>query len=188
MDQPRNAWDFELSHELTLHRPTLMWLPDHINMLVPPGDVVDHLLSMDSDLCDAGHIHLDILMWLLTDHSLHAIIISEEHFDHGPEAVETTFETTVSNHPLDTVVGTQLSTASHPDGTQLDVSLAVMLNTPGTTGHVDPVALDADPELFSYAVSLQPSSLSFIVAPERTEELAAFADHLMGMRGEIGLS
>ncbi len=177
----RHAWDFELTGALAAHRPTLGWLPDHLAALLPDSPVLAHLLSMASDLCDAGHIHLDIVLWLLTDEELLAVIVSEEHFDRGPESVDTTFETTVSCHPLDTVVGTQLSTASHPDGTQLDVSLAVMLNTPGQTGHADPVAIE-DPDLPSYALSLQPSSLSFTVGPERTGEVAAFAEAILAGR------
>jgi hypothetical protein len=177
----RHAWDFELTGALAAHRPTLDWLPDHLAELLPDEPVALHLLSLASDLCDAGHIHLDIVMWLLGADHLHSVIVSEEHFDRGPESVDTTFETTVSAHPLDTIVGTQLSSASHPDGTQLDVSLAVMLNTPGHTGHADPVSIE-DPDVFSYAVAIQPTSLSFTVGPERTGELSSFASALLAAR------
>lgn len=177
----QEAWDFELSSELGAHRPTLEWLPDHLVQLVPERPVRAHLLSMASDLCDAGHVHLDIIMWLLTTEELHSVIVSEEHYDRGPENVETTFETTVSSHPLDTIVGTQVSSASHPDGLQLDVSLAIMLNTPGHTGHADPMAIE-DPDIIGYAFSVQPASLSFTVGPEKTDELVAFGRNLMDAR------
>lgn len=180
----REAWDFELTSALTGHRPTLGWLPDHIGQLVADDPVAAHLLSMASDLCDAGHVHLDIVLWLLTDAELHSVIISEEHYDRGPEDVETTFETTVSSHPLDTVVGTQVSTASHPDGLQLDVSLAVMLDTPGHTGHADPMSIE-DPDIVSYAIALQPTSVSFTVGPEQTDELVAFGRDLMVARAAL---
>ncbi|HUG84502.1 MAG TPA: hypothetical protein VMM13_08045 [Euzebya sp.] len=180
----REAWDFELSHALEGHRPTLGWLPDHLVQLVPDDPVGAHLLSMASDLCDAGHVHLDILLWLLTDTDLHAVIISEEHYDRGPEDVETTFETTLSSHPLDTVVGTQISTASHPDGLQLDVSLAVMLNTPGQTGHADPMTIE-DPDIVSFAIALQPTSVSFTVGPEQTDDLVAFGRDLLIARAAL---
>ncbi|MGI9018397.1 MAG: hypothetical protein ACR2HR_15055 [Euzebya sp.] len=177
----QDAWDFELSSAIAAHRPTLGWLPDHLVQLVPEIPVQSHLLSMASDLCDAGHVHLDIVLWLLTMTELHSVIVSEEHYDRGPESVETTFEATVSCHPLDTVVGTQLSTASHPDGLQLDVSLAVMLNTPGHTGHADPVAIE-DPDIVSFALALQPASLSFTVGPERTVDLVEFSRDLLDAR------
>lgn len=180
----REAWDFELTSALGGHRPTLGWLPDHIAQLVPDDPVAAHLLSMDSDLCDAGHVHLDIKLWLLTDSELHSVMVSEEHYDRGPQDVETTFETTVSSHPLDTVVGTQVSTASHPDGLQLDVSLAVMLDTPGHTGHADPMSIE-DPDIVSYAIALQPTSVSYIVGPEQTEELVAFGRDLMVARAQL---
>lgn len=178
----RPAWDFELTSQLASHRPTLDWLPDHLADLLPSQGATDHLLSMESDLCDAGHIHLDILLWVLGQGGLHSVIVSEEHFDRGPESVDTTFETSVSSHPLDTIVGTQISTASHPDGTQLDVSLAVMLNTPGHTGHADPISL-SDPDVIGYALAIQPSSLSFTVGPQRTGELARFAEQILDARG-----
>jgi hypothetical protein len=181
---PDEPWDVELSAALAAHRPTLGWLPDHLVQLVSEDDATAHLLSMASDLCDAGHVHLDIILWLLTATDLHAVIVSEEHYDRGPEDVETTFETTVSTHPLDTVVGTQLSTASHPDGLQLDVSLAIMLDTPGHTGHVDAVGFD-DEDVMSYGVSLQPASLSFTVGAEQTEELVDFGRDLMAARQRL---
>lgn len=180
----REAWDFELGHALDAHRPTLGWLPDHLGQLVPDAPVTAHLLSMASDLCDAGHVHLDIVLWILTETELHSVIVSEEHYDRGPEDVETTFETSVSRHPLDTVVGTQVSTASHPDGLQLDVSLAVMLNTPGHTGHADPVAIE-DPDIVSYAIAVQPTSVSFTVGPEQTDDLVAFGQDLMVARAQL---
>ena len=180
----RDAWDFELASALAAHRPTLGWLPDHLVQVVPDDESVSHLLSMASDLCDAGHVHLDIILWLLTDTELHSVIVSEEHYDRGPEDVETTFETTVSSHPLDTVVGTQISTASHPDGLQLDVSLAVMLDTPGHTGHVDAVGFDEE-DVMSYSVSLQPASLSFTVGAEQTDEVVAFGRDLMTARARL---
>lgn len=180
----REAWDFELSHALTGHRPTLGWLPDHLGQLVPEEPIRAHLLSLASDLCDAGHVHLDIVLWLLTDADLYSVIVSEEHYDRGPEDVETTFETTISSHPLDTVVGTQLSTASHPDGLQLDVSLAVMLNTPGHTGHADPMSIE-DPDIVSYAIALQPTSVSFTVGPDQTDDLIAFGRDLLAARAAL---
>jgi hypothetical protein len=180
----RDAWDAELTSALAAHRPTLGWLPDHLVQLVPEDDAVSHLLSMASDLCDAGHVHLDIILWVLTPAELHSVIVSEEHYDRGPEDVETTFETTVSSHPLDTVVGTQVSTASHPDGLQLDVSLAVMLDTPGHTGHADAVGFDED-DVMSYALALQPASLSFTVGAEQTDDLVAFGRDLMAARADL---
>ncbi|MEE8601027.1 hypothetical protein [Euzebya tangerina] len=181
MSAMQQAWDFELSSALAAHRPTLGWLPDHLIRIVPNEPIRAHLLSMASDLCDAGHVHLDIIMWLLTDTELQSVIVSEEHYDRGPESVDTTFETTMSCHPLDTIVGTQISTASHPDGLQLDVSLAVMLNTPGQTGHADPISLE-DPDVIGYALSMQPQSLSFTVGPEKTDELIAFGRDLLDAR------
>ncbi len=180
----QQAWDFELSSALAAHRPTLGWLPDHLVQLVPEEPVAAHLLSMASDLCDAGHVHLDIILWLLTDVELHSVIVSEEHYDRGPEDVETTFEATVSSHPRDTVVGTQISTASHPDGLQLDVSLAVMLDTPGHTGHADAVGVDEE-DVFSYALALQPASLNFTVGPEKTDELVMFGRDLLDARNAL---
>ncbi len=185
MTAMRDAWDFELSSALDAHRPTLGWLPDHLAQLVPDDrEPASHLLSMASDLCDAGHVHLDIILWLLTDTDLHSVIVSEEHYDRGPESVETTFETTVSSHPLDTVVGTQISTASHPDGLQLDVSLAVMLNTPGHTGHLDAMTFD-ESTVVSYALGLQPASLSFTVEAEKTDDLVSFGRDLMQARARL---
>ncbi|CAN5361544.1 hypothetical protein BH23ACT9_BH23ACT9_16250 [soil metagenome] len=180
----REAWDFELSHAVESHRPTLGWLPDHLVQLVPDDEVSSHLLSMASDLCDAGHVHLDIVMWLLTDTDLHSVVVSEEHYDRGPEDVETTFETTLSSHPLDTIAGTQISTASHPDGLQLDVSLAVMLDTPGHTGHADPMTIE-DPDIVSYALALQPASISFTVGPEQTDDLVQFGRDLLAARAAL---
>ena len=180
----RDAWDFELATALAAHRPTLGWLPDHLAQLVPDDTAISHLLSMASDLCDAGHVHLDIILWLLTPSEMHSVIVSEEHYDRGPEDVETTFEATVSSHPLDTVVGTQISTASHPDGLQLDVSLAVMLNTPGHTGHVDAVGFDEE-DVMSYALTLQPASLSFTVGADQTDELIEFGRDLMTARATL---
>lgn len=184
MARRRQAWERELASALEAHRPSLRWLSDHLAQLVDPEPQIGHLISMASDLCDAGHVHLDIVLWVLGRRRLHAVLVSEEHYDRGPEDVETTFETTVSTHPLDTVVGVQVATASHPDGHPMDISLAVMLNTPGSAGHVDPVVYD-DPDVVSYALSLQPSPLSFTVPAERTPQVTAFARELLQARDAL---
>ena len=59
--------------------------------------------------------------------------------------------------------------------------LAVMLNTPGHTGHADPITIE-DPDIVSYAMSLQPQSLSFTVGPEKTDDLIAFGRDLLDAR------
>jgi hypothetical protein len=179
-----DGWEHELAGALAAHRPALAWLPDHLALLVPDDPAVAHLLSMASDLCDAGHVHLDIVLWVLTASELHAVLVSEEHYDRGPEDVETTFETSVSSHPLDTVVGTQISTASHPDGLQLDASLGVMVDTPGSTGHADAVGFDED-DVMSYAVTLQPATLSFTVGADQTGDLVEFGRDLVAARAAL---
>ncbi len=176
-------WERELVTALEHSRPTLRWLPTHLRSLLPEKRSDGHLLQLTSDLCDAGHVHLDIMLWVLGPRDLAAVLVGEEHYDRGPEDVETTFETTLNRHPLDTIAGVQLATATHPDGHQIDVSLAVMLSSGGFTGHADPMGYDD--EVPSYALTTQPASLTFTTDAHRTGELVAFAEALLGARDRV---
>lgn len=178
---PKPAWRTELDTALAHHRPTLGWLPGHVATLMPQQIPLAHLIAMTSDLCDAGHVHLDVILWVLHEGELCAVLVGEEHYDRGPEDVETTFETTLNRHPIDTIAGVQLATAAHPDGHQIDVSLAVMLGGAGQTGHADPVD-SGDPDMPGFSLHTQPSSLTFSADPDRTDELVAFADALVATR------
>ena len=180
----RAAWARELRSVLNRARPTLEWLPDHVHNLLGEVDVDAHLLTLTSDLCDAGHVHLDILLWLVGRHELVALLVGEEHYDRGPEDVETTFETTLNRYPLDHVTGVQVATAAHPDGHQLDVSLGIMIASAGLTGHADPMTYD-DPDLPSYALTAQPTSLTFTADPARTGEIVSFASAVLSARDRL---
>lgn len=177
---PLPHWYDELDDILAGSRPTLSWLPRHLLDLMPREEPTTHLLAVTSDLCDAGHVHLDVVLWVLFADVLAGVLVGEEHYDRGPQDVETTFETTLNLHPLDTVAGVQLATAAHPDGLQLDASLSVVLSTHGVTGHADPVPYDD--EDVAYHLHTQPASLTFSTEPGRTEELIAFADALLTAR------
>lgn len=178
------SWQRELDGALRT-RPDLAWLIDAVASLMPPVPAEDYLLEAVSDLCDAGHVHLDLSFWALCGDELVAIAVAEEHDDVDEDGhVETSLHTTARRHPLDTVQRVDVLLASRPDGTPWDSSVAVVTAGAALTGHSEPFACDNPDCDADHGTTLRLSSadLIFSLPGDRLDELTAFADTLLAAR------
>lgn len=181
MQQSTYPWDEALTHHLeNKHLDYLrQWLPDHVRLCVPDDPCTHWLMSIAEDTCDAGHVHHDIALWLLTDHELHTVMITEEHYDVDMAVVETTFDTSVASHPLQEINGAQLMSVTKPTGAIMEVGLGVMIQNPSLSGHMEPVAFPEMDAQVPMAVNLIPSTITLMGAPERLQEFVSFRDVLL---------
>ncbi len=166
-------------------RPDLAWVLDAVERLLPSTAVEHYLLDAVSDLCDAGHVHLDVSLWAVSGKELVAVSVAEEHDDVDEDGhVETSLHTSVRRHPLDTVQRVDVLLASRPDGAAWDASVAVIASGASLSGHSEPFACD-NPDCdadHGDTIRLAPADLIFSLPGDRVDELSAFADRLLEAR------
>lgn len=174
------AWDFALSNHLEVkhHAQLRAWLIDHLHRYLPPDTYLSWLMSIAEDTCDAGHVHHDIAMWMIGEHELHTVMITEEHYDLDIANVETTFDTSIASHPFSKINGVQIMSVAKPNGNQMDVGLGIMIANPTMAGHVEPIPLgDLDPPMMT--VNLIPSTVTLMGSAERMDEFIGFRNDLL---------
>lgn len=150
---------------------------------VPPEP---RLVAVTSDLCAAGHVHLDVILWAIDEHDLVLVDVAEEHYEpDGPESevVETTFRVMATRYPFRSIAGVQHGVELRPDGTLVQSELQVLVRGQlSLHGRALPAVCD-DPDCdadHGLDLDLHPAQLSFVGQPADLDPVRAFAAALRG--------
>lgn len=184
-----SRWTAALS-PLAEQRRDLGPVLDHVVDALAEVPLDPRLVAITSDLCAAGHVHLDVLVWAMDDDALVLVDVAEEHYEpDGPEsdAVETTFRVLATRYPYRAITGVQHGVELRPDGTLVQAELQVLVEGAlSLHGRALPAACD-DPDCdadHGLDLDLHPAQMSFVGQPADLDAVRAFATALRGrLRG-----